>query len=525
MNQMEPITVRRALISVSDKTGLVEFASGLRSAGVEIFSTGGTGRHLEQHGVDVHEISQYTQFPEMMAGRVKTLHPKIFAGLLCRRQVADDQQAVADHGILLFDLVVVNLYPFAETVARRDVTLADAIEQIDIGGPSLVRAAAKNSEFVAICCRPDQYQELLAEIQSTAGTSLETRRRLMAMAFEHTADYDIGIAEYLSRTTNQARFPNAMYLSLKKKADLRYGENAHLEAALYSLGQRNQAHLLNARQLHGRQLSFNNLLDAEASLNIVRSLDRPACSVIKHGNPCGAAKADNLRTACEKGFAGDPVSAFGSVIGFNQTVDADTADFLASDEKFVEVIVAPDFADGALKVLTTRPKWKSNVRLLAVGKLEELPPIWEFRHLTGGMLVQDADLATDDDSVWKVVTERGLDDAMLAELRFAWHTVRFVKSNAITLCVDESLVGVGAGQMSRVDAVQIAIQKAGPRGVGSVLASDAFFPFPDSIDLAAAAGVRAIIQPGGSVRDADVIEACNRHGLGMIFTGRRHFRH
>ncbi len=513
------------MISVSNKLGIVDFAQGLIKAGVEIYSTGGTRRHLEQSGVPVIDVAEYTQFPEMMDGRVKTLHPKIFAGILCRQSLASDLEALEAHDIRTFELVVVNLYPFAATIARPNVLLHEAIEQIDIGGPSLIRAAAKNSDFVTVASSPDQYSAILDEIVRDGSTSTGLRRSLMAHAFQHTADYDKTISEYFSGQTEGEVFPATHQILLRRKHNLRYGENSHQKAALYSVGNCRDANLVNARQLNGKELSYNNLLDLDSALAIVRAQPKPACSVIKHNNPCGAAVADTLVSACHKAFAGDPLSAFGSVVGINRALEVDTAEFLATGDFFVEAIVAPDFTSEAQKILTTRPKWKKNVRLLKVGELAAAKPAWELRYLLGGMLIQDVDNQPDDESIWKVVTKMQPDDSTLNELKFGWDMVRFIKSNAICLSKDLSLVGVGAGQMSRVDAVEIAIKKAAERSRGSVLSSDAFFPFADSIEAAAAAGVTAIIQPGGSVRDQEVTDACDQHGIAMVFTGHRHFRH
>lgn len=525
LNSMESPKIKRALISVSNKLGIVDFAKGLVNAGVEIYSTGGTRRHLEAAGVSVIDVTEYTQFPEMMDGRVKTLHPKIFAGILARHNNKSDLDSLEEHAIKTFELIVVNLYPFAATIARPNVLLHEAIEQIDIGGPSLIRAAAKNSDFVSIVCSPEQYSDVLEEIESEGATSTGHRRHLMAAAFQHTANYDKTISEYFSGQTEGETFPSTLQLALHRKSPLRYGENSHQNAAIYSGESCHEANLINARQLNGKQLSYNNYLDLDSALAMVRGFDRPACSVIKHNNPCGAAVADNLSEACAKGFAGDPLSAFGSVIGINRTLDEEVADFLAAGDFFIEAIVAPDFTAGAQEILTTKPKWKKNVRLLKVGELQKAQPAWEYRFILGGMLVQDADNQPDDESQWKVATELKPDDALMAELKFGWAMVRFIKSNAICLSKNEALVGVGAGQMSRVDSVEISIKKAGDRAAGSVLASDAFFPFADSIEVASAAGVAGIIQPGGSKRDNEVIEACNKHGIPMIFTGNRHFRH
>ena len=523
---MDSPQVKRALISVSNKLGIVDFATGLAEKGVEIYSTGGTRRHLEQAGLKVLDVSEYTKFPEMMDGRVKTLHPKIFAGILARRNRADDIESMSDHDIVPFDVVVVNLYPFAATIANPNVLIHEAIEQIDIGGPSLVRAAAKNSDFVTVVSSPNQYSEVLDEINREGCTTVGLRRRLMAQAFQHTANYDLTIADYFSGQSEGEKFPATMTVVLNRKSVLRYGENSHQSAAVYSNDDCRDASLVSSRQLHGKELSYNNFLDLDAALNIVRGFESPACSVIKHNNPCGAAVAETIKDACEKGFAGDPISAFGSVVGLNRNVDGATASFLAESDLFVEAIVAPGFEDEALEILVTKPKWRKNVRLLKVGDLEPLKGGWEMRQLVGGLLVQDGDVLSDDPDDWKVVTEVKPDAALMEELRFGWSMVRYVKSNAITLSKDCALVGVGAGQMSRVDSVEIAIRKAGEdRARGAILASDAFFPFADSIPPAAAAGVSAIIQPGGSVRDQEVIDACNEHGIPMIFAGKRHFKH
>lgn len=522
---MESIPIQRALISVSDKLGLGGFAHSLADHGVEIYSTGGTARHLENEGIDVLDVSAYTNFPEMMDGRLKTLHPKIFGGILSRRNRDDDIAAMEEHGILPFDLVVVNLYPFEATVARDDVSLEDAIEQIDIGGPSLVRAAAKNHAFVAISTHPEQYSSILDEFSSRGGTSLELRRKLAAEAFAHTASYDRAIAEYFANLDSGSEFSSTLHLMLRRKAVLRYGENPHQKAAVYQEMGASGPSVVSARQLNGKELSYNNLLDLDAALSIARSLPDAAAAVIKHTNPCGAASADTLAEAVRRALDGDPVSAFGSVLGFNKTVDVATAEVLATPGLFVEAIVAPDFEAAAIGVLTTKPKWKNNVRLMQVGPLNEAPAAVHYRNLDRGILVQEADSLPDVETNWEVVTEAKPTDQQMQDLRFGWAVVRHVKSNAIVLCKDRMLCGAGAGQMSRVDSVDISITKAGDRASGCVLASDAFFPFPDSIEKAAEAGVNAVIQPGGSRRDQEVIDACNKLGLPMIFTQRRHFKH
>jgi phosphoribosylaminoimidazolecarboxamide formyltransferase/IMP cyclohydrolase len=522
--------VERALVSVSDKSGLTEFARGLAAAGVEIYASGGTRRHLEQAGIAVREVAAYTGFPEMMDGRIKTLHPKIHGGILCRRDRPDDMAAAAEQGIVPFELVVVNLYPFQQTIARGNVTIDEAIEQIDIGGPTLIRAAAKNHQFVAIACEPAQYAKILEEIQKTGTTSPELRCDLAGAAFRHTSAYDTAIAGYFADMAAKPQAApgtllDALAIVLQRQTALRYGENPHQSAALYALPDATPGSLVNAEKLHGKELSYNNLLDLDSALAVARSLPVPGVAVLKHNNPCGAASAGSLVDAVRRAWDGDPVSAFGSVLGFNAPVDAPAAEFLVEPDRFVEAIIAPDFTPEAFEVLTTKPKWKANVRLLKVGLIEPGRGGLELRQINGGMLGQTADDLPDDESQWKVVTRSQPDEQQQVDLRFAWAVCRHVKSNAIVLANEQALVGVGAGQMSRVDAVDIAIRKAGARCRGAVLASDAFFPFEDSIQRAAEAGIAAVIQPGGSRRDDEVIAACNEHGLPMIFTGRRHFRH
>ncbi len=521
--------IERALVSVSDKTGLVELAQGLVEAGVKIYSTGGTYRHLSEAGLAVEEISAYTGFPEMMDGRLKTLHPKVAGGILCRHDVPSDMEWLAEHGIVSFELVVVNLYPFRETVARPEVTFPEAVEQIDIGGPTMVRAAAKNHAFVTLATAPSQYGVILEQVAGQGTTTPELRRDLAAAAFEHTACYDRAIADYFAGLDGSdqepQKFPATRSTSYQLKTVLRYGENPHQQAALYADPNATAPNLVGAEQLHGKELSYNNYLDLNSAWSIARSLSDAAAVVIKHNNPCGAASASALDQAARLAFDGDPVSAFGSVVGFNQTVDGPTAEVLAEPGRFVEAIVAPDFSPQAFEILTTKPKWKANVRLLKLGEQNACRERFETRQIDGGLLVQEPDCLADPEGEWQTVTEAKVDDRLLAELRFAWEICRHVKSNAIVLCKERSLIGAGAGQMSRVDSVEISIRKAGDRVSGSVLASDAFFPFDDSIHQAAAAGVAAVIQPGGSRRDDEVIAACNQHGLPMIFTGRRHFKH
>jgi phosphoribosylaminoimidazolecarboxamide formyltransferase/IMP cyclohydrolase len=531
-----------ALISVSDKTGLADFVRGLVAAGGKIFSTGGTRKHLEDAGLAVVDIASYTGFPEMMDGRLKTLHPKVFGGILCRHDRPDDMNAIGQHGIEKFPLVVVNLYPFAATIAKPGVSLPEAIEQIDIGGPSLVRAAAKNHAFTAIATDASQYGEILEQIKAGGETTAELRFRLAAAAFAHTAAYDATIADYFAKqqdikSGNTFAFPAAMRLSLSRVEELRYGENPHQAAALYVDVSRGQAasgaNLVTARKLNGKELSYNNLLDLDSALAIARSLvednpERAGAVVIKHNNPCGAATAATLAEAMRAALDGDPVSAFGSVISTTRAIDAATAEVLAEPDRFVEAIVAPDFEPAALEILTTKPKWKATVRLMAVGSIvaeTNSQRVLQLRQIDGGLLAQDGDVGLDPFAEWNVVTSKQPTDEQMAELRFAWAICRHVKSNAIVLANNHAVCGVGAGQMSRVDSTEIAVRKSGDRAKGSVLASDAFFPFADSIHQAAAAGVAAIIQPGGSRRDDEVIAACNEHRLPMIFTCRRHFKH
>ena len=521
---MESPRIQRVLVSVSDKQGLADFARGLVAAGVEIFSTGGTRQHLESQGIAVRDVSDYTGFPEMMHGRLKTLHPKVHGGILCRHDNPQDMQALAEHGILTFELVVVNLYPFEATIRKPGVTLEQAIEQIDIGGPTMVRAAAKNHAFTTIATDVRQYGEILRQIQADGRTTLELRRKLAGEAFAHTALYDRAIADYFAGVTAEGRFPGTLHMGFQRQQVLRYGENPHQEGAVYA-AQSEGTSVVTARQLNGKELSYNNLLDLDSALAMVRDFSDPAAVVIKHNNPCGAAEAGTLAAALKSAMAGDPLSAFGSVLGLNRPVDAATARLLTEPGLFVEAILAPEFEPEALAILTTVPKWKANVRLMAAGPIARPAAHWAYRILEGGLLVQDADVLRDPESEWKLVTDCQPAPAQLANLRFAWTMVRHVKSNAIVLAKDRMLLGAGAGQMSRVDSVEISIKKAGQRVRGSVMASDAFFPFPDSITAAAAVGVAAVIQPGGSRNDSDVIAECNRHGLPMIFTGRRHFKH
>jgi phosphoribosylaminoimidazolecarboxamide formyltransferase/IMP cyclohydrolase len=518
--------IKRALLSVSDKGGIVEFAKGLKELGFEILSTGGTAKILRQAGIAVREVEEVTGFPEILDGRVKTLHPAIHGGILARRDQAHLSELEAQ-GIAPIDLVAVNLYPFAETVAEPGATLAEAIEQIDIGGVALLRAAAKNFPHVVVVSDPANYPALLKELRQRGDISLETRRHLALKAFRHTASYDAAISRYLTAHFEEEAFPATLHLSLTKLANLRYGENPHQQAALYSLGTTEGP--LGGNLLQGKALSYNNILDLDAAWRLVEEFDGPTIAIIKHGNPCGAASADDLAFAFRAALASDPISAFGSIIAVNRPFDGEVA--LALGELFVEAIAAPAFTAEAREVLSERP----NCRLLEMSGAGEQGSrgaeeqgrrgAWEMRSVRGGLLLQEEDAIFEDETAWKVVTERRPTAKELEALRFAWKVVKHVKSNAIVLAKGTTTVGIGAGQMSRVDAVRLAIAKADERARGAVLASDAFFPFPDAVEEAAGAGVTAIVQPGGSRGDARVIEAADAHGLAMLFTGVRHFRH
>jgi phosphoribosylaminoimidazolecarboxamide formyltransferase/IMP cyclohydrolase len=518
--------VRRALLSVSDKTHLLDFARGLAAFGIELVSTGGTRKALAGGGLAVREVSELTGFPEMLDGRVKTLHPLVHGGILHIRDNPEHVAAVQAHGIVPIDLVVVNLYPFEATVAKPGSTHEEIVENIDIGGPSMVRSAAKNYHDVAVVTSPEQYGAILDEMRSySGGLTLETRQRLSGSAFALTAAYDRAVAAYFARQAGGDEFPPRLALSFDRRAMLRYGENPHQPAGFYVESPTPSGCIAGATILHGKELSYNNILDLDSALNLAREFDAPAAAVIKHNNPCGCAVAPTLEEAFGRAYAGDPLSAYGGVIAFNRPVDAPTAMQLTEPGRFVECVVAPDFAPEAFEILTTRPSWKKNVRLLRTGPLDRRPGGLDFRRIDGGLLVQSRDAGGDDFSRVTVVTKRPPGEKELADLRFAWTVCKHVKSNAIVLAKDGAVVGVGAGQMSRVDSTFMAIRKAGDRAKGAVLASDAFFPFRDNLDEAAKAGVTAAVQPGGSIRDADSVAACEEHGLAMVCTGVRHFRH
>ena len=515
------LNVRRALVSVSDKRGLIPFVSGLTELGVEVLSTGGTCRQLRDAGLKVIEVSEKTGFPEIMNGRVKTLHPIIHGGLLGRR--GTDEAVMAEHGIEPIDLLVVNLYPFEETIARDGTTIDDAIENIDIGGPAMIRAAAKNHDGVAVVVSPDDYEAVLDKLRNDE-LSLEHRRRLAAKAYAHTASYDTAITKYLSQSLGDDPLGERFLYSGGLSQRLRYGENPHQDAAFYVDQQAPPGSLSRAKQLQGKALSYNNIADSDAALECVKQFENPACVIVKHANPCGVATAGDLLEAYEKAFKTDPTSAFGGIIAFNRPLDARTAEAIV-DRQFVEVIVAPSIDADAAAVISA----KKNLRVLETGDWASGSVAgFDFKKVSGGLLVQNTDLgivAADD---LKVVTEKAPTAAQIQDMLFAWTVVKYVKSNAIIFCKDNMTIGVGAGQMSRVYSTKIAAIKAGDEGLdvkGSVMASDAFFPFRDGIDAAAEHGISAIIQPGGSMRDDEVIRAANEHGLAMVFTGMRHFRH
>lgn len=504
----------RAIVSVSDKRGIIDLARGLVAQGVELFSTGGTLRTLNEGGIPARSVSELTGFPEILEGRVKTLHPAVHAGILHRRDRAGDLQQLAEHGIEALDIVVVNLYPFRETVSRPGVELMGALEQIDIGGPTLLRAAAKNFPYVLPVVDPNDYGFVLELVRSGEATP-EERRRLAAKAFAHTASYDSAIAAYLS--TEQ--LPDTLPMSWRKLQSLRYGENPHQPAAWYRDDRPVTGAITSARQLQGKDLSFTNILDADSALQIVRAFPEPVVTIIKHTNPCGLACDGDLVAAHAAARSGDPVSAFGGVVALNRPVDAAVAE--AMGRYFYEIVVAPEFTSDARQLFAA----KQNLRLLEVDMDQPLSLGLDMRRVSGGLLLQVADPVAVDQGDWRVVTERAPDAEEWDALLFAWKACAFVKSNAIVLARGRVLVGMGAGQPSRVDATMLAARKAGERARDSVLASDAFFPKPDGVEAAAAAGVRAIAQPGGSQGDEACIEAANRLGLAMVFTGRRHFRH
>ncbi|MFQ6113766.1 MAG: bifunctional phosphoribosylaminoimidazolecarboxamide formyltransferase/IMP cyclohydrolase [bacterium] len=517
--------IKRALLSVYDKTGIVEFTKVLDQFGVEMISTGGTARHLNKNGIKTRSISGITEFPEILQGRVKTLHPKILGGLLALREDSAQMGETRQHGIDLIDLVVVNLYPFEETISKKDVSLSDALENIDIGGPTMIRAAAKNYLDVTVVTEPNQYDKVLTELKNNQGeVTLELRQQLAVEAFALTCRYDAVIHDYLSKLLIPDRdFPHRIYFTFDKVQDLRYGENPHQRAALYHETGKNLAGLTNAKQLHGKELSFNNIMDLGAAIGIVAEFEEPCAVIIKHTNPCGAAIGQNLCEAYLNAKATDPVSAFGGIVGLNRTVDQETAQ--AVSEIFTEAIVAPGFEAEALATL----KSKKNLRVLDCSNVTMRKSSGiDIKWVDGGLLVQDQDLLNMNDINLRVVTKRQPSEEEWAAMKFAWRVAKWVKSNAVVYTKKDRTIGIGAGQMSRVDSSLFAAEKARRMGLslaGTAVASDAFFPFRDGVDAAAEAGATAIIQPGGSIRDEEVIRAADEHNLTMVFTHVRHFRH
>lgn len=513
MTATDALPVRRALLSCFDKTGIAELGRALHELGVELISTGSTAGVLRDAGVPVTEVAEVTGFPECLDGRVKTLHPAVHAGILADRTDPAHVAELEELGIEAIDLVVGNLYPFAETVSSGAPDV-DVIEMIDIGGPTMLRAAAKNHGSVGVVVEPSDHATVLAELGGHGGLTLALRRRLAAQAFRHTAAYDAAVADWFQRDDE---VPSQLHLALPLRQELRYGENPHQQGAFYA--HPDAGGIAAAEQVHGKALSYNNLLDTDAAWGMVVEADSPCVAIIKHTNPAGFAIADDIATAYERALEGDPVSAFGGIVASNRPLDEATARRIS--EVFTEVVIAPGYDEAALAVL----QQKKNLRLLRAPHAERPGPSRQLRSVAGGLLVQDADLAEEPWDAWEVVTAAPPDEALLADLRFAWIAAKHTRSNAIVLAKDGQVVGVGAGQMSRVDSVRLAVERSGDRHVGSVLASDAFFPFRDGPDAAAAAGVRAIVQPGGSVRDDEVIAAADEHGITMVFTGRRHFKH
>jgi phosphoribosylaminoimidazolecarboxamide formyltransferase / IMP cyclohydrolase len=517
--------VRRALLSVSDKTGIVEFARELKERGIELLSTGGTAKLLTSHGISVKEVAEHTGFPEIMGGRLKTLHPKIHGGLLGRRGV--DESIMNTHEIEPIDLLAVNLYPFAATVSRPDCTYEDAVENIDIGGPAMVRAAAKNHASVTVVVDPGDYRELLDELAANqGGTNVSMRQKLAAKAFAHTAQYDAMVSAYFTGAIGGAMptFADDLNLSFRKHMDLRYGENPHQQAAFYTDSRAIGASVTSARQIQGRELSFNNIADADTALECVRQFDMAACVIVKHANPCGVARSSSIADAYARAYRTDPTSAYGGIIAFNRELDAATAHAIV-EQQFVEVILAPSISDEAKAALAPR----ENVRVLIVGDLSRpVTQLLEYRSVSGGLLVQTRDCGAVRAQELRTVTKRPPTLAELDDLIFAWRVAKYVKSNAIVAVKDKTTLGIGAGQMSRVISSKIAAMKAQDEGLtlqGAAIASDAFFPFRDGLDALAEFGITSIIQPGGSRRDAEVIAAADEHGIAMVFTGMRHFRH
>ncbi len=523
MQELRPI--RRALISVSDKTGVIDFAKQLSDLNIEILSTGGTAKLLADNNIPVTEVSSYTGFPEMMDGRIKTLHPKIHGALLGRR--GTDDEVMQQHGIEGIDLLCVNLYPFEQTIAKDDCTLPNAIENIDIGGPTMLRAAAKNHNDVTVVVDHADYSKVINALRDHQATDYNLRFELATKTFAHTAKYDGAIANYLSARLQDKQqpkdFPEVLSMQFNKAQDMRYGENPHQKAAFYIEADAKEASVATAKQLQGKELSFNNVADTDAALECVKSFQSPACVIVKHANPCGVAKGKDILEAYNLAYQTDPTSAFGGIIAFNRELDKATASAII-DRQFVEVIIAPKVSDEARSIISE----KKNVRLLACGEWQTATGGFDFKRVNGGLLVQDRDLGSIGMNDLKIVSKRTPSEQEIRDLLFTWKVAKFVKSNAIVYGKNEQTIGVGAGQMSRVYSAKIAGIKAADENLivkGSVMASDAFFPFRDGIDSAADAGITAVIQPGGSMRDEEVIAAADEHNMAMVFTGMRHFRH
>lgn len=532
--------IKTALISVSDKNGIVEFAKNLSELGIKVISTGGTAKLLQERGVNVTEISEHTKSPEMLDGRVKTLHPKIHGGILAVRDNDEHIAQMEKFGIDGIDLVVVNLYPFEKTIQKDNVPLSEVIENIDIGGPSMIRSAAKNYRFVTVVVNPEDYNNIISELKSKkCCLTEEFRFKLAVEAFKRTFNYDQTIANYLgnlkstagsdeSLSSDGGDFPGTLSIELKKKQNLRYGENPHQSATFYIENDVNEPCVANAEILHGKELSFNNIIDLNAAWEIVTEFSEPSAIVIKHTNPCGAGYADKLSDAFVNAYSGDPVSAFGCILGLNRCVDVETAKKITEPGHFVEAIIAPDYDVEAIEILTTLRKWGKNLRLLKTGTVKsssKTSKSLDMKKVGGGLLVQERDLTVYDKETVKYITNKTPSQDEMKDLEFAFTICKHVKSNSIVLAKNGMVTGVGAGQMSRVDSAEIAVKKAGDKAKGSVLASDAFFPFRDTIDIVAKAGIISIIQPGGSNRDDEVIAAANEHNISMVLTGTRHFKH
>ncbi|MCH4827433.1 MAG: bifunctional phosphoribosylaminoimidazolecarboxamide formyltransferase/IMP cyclohydrolase [Planococcus sp. (in: firmicutes)] len=509
---------KRALLSVSDKSGILEFAQELEKMGYELLSTGGTKKFLEENGVAITAVDEVTKFPEILGGRVKTLHPLVHGGLLAKHDDAEHQSQMAENGISPIDIVCVNLYPFRETIAKPDVTVDDAIENIDIGGPTMLRSAAKNHAYVTVIVDAADYAGVLTELQNEQSTTPETRRRLAAKVFRHTAAYDSYISNYLTDLTGE-EYPDQLTLTYELSQTLRYGENPHQKAAFYRSPLGSNFSIANADQVHGKELSYNNIQDANAALQMIKEFQMPAAVAVKHMNPCGVGTGETIADAFGKAYEADSTSIFGGIVALNREVDANTAKQLATI--FLEIIIAPSFSDEAIELLTQ----KKNIRLLTIPFDSKVSDKWNTVTVEGGLLIQQPDVFGYDDADIQVATERQPTAAELEALKLGWNVVKHVKSNAIVVCNSEMTLGIGAGQMNRVGSAKIALDQAGSAAEGAVMASDAFFPMNDTVEAAAKAGIKAIIQPGGSKKDQDSIDKANEYGIAMVFTGIRHFKH